>query len=105
MVARKIRISTANRHGLALWCSSRSPWAAVRLPSYRRTLHANASIDFSSFNGGAVGQLGARLDGIEEVVGSNPIGSTKFLSGIPYTKQEKSGFAKTLLILRTWGAA
>ncbi len=23
-------------------------------------------------------QLGARLDGIEEVVGSNPIGSTKF---------------------------
>ena len=24
-------------------------------------------------------QLGARLDGIEEVVGSNPIGSTKFL--------------------------
>jgi hypothetical protein len=27
-------------------------------------------------NGGAVAQLGARLDGIEEVVGSNPIGST-----------------------------
>jgi hypothetical protein len=26
---------------------------------------------------GAVAQLGARLDGIEEVVGSNPIGSTK----------------------------
>ena len=25
---------------------------------------------------GAVAQLGARLDGIEEVVGSNPIGST-----------------------------
>jgi hypothetical protein len=24
-----------------------------------------------------VAQLGARLDGIEEVVGSNPIGSTK----------------------------
>jgi hypothetical protein len=36
----------------------------------------NASIDVSSFNGGAVAQLGARLDGIEEVVGSNPIGST-----------------------------
>jgi putative endonuclease len=30
--------------------------------------------------GGAVAQLGARLDGIEEVVGSNPIGSTKFIS-------------------------
>jgi hypothetical protein len=27
--------------------------------------------------GGAVAQLGARLDGIEEVVGSNPISSTK----------------------------
>ena len=27
---------------------------------------------------GAVAQLGARLDGIEEVVGSNPIGSTKY---------------------------
>ena len=29
------------------------------------------------YPGGAVAQLGARLDGIEEVVGSNPIGSTK----------------------------
>jgi hypothetical protein len=27
-----------------------------------------------------VAQLGARLDGIEEVVGSNPIGSTKTLA-------------------------
>ena len=32
-------------------------------------------INFVS-TGGAVAQLGARLDGIEEVVGSNPIGST-----------------------------
>jgi hypothetical protein len=32
------------------------------------------------FCGGAVAQLGARLDGIEEVVGSNPIGSTNFPS-------------------------
>ena len=30
----------------------------------------------SRYPGGAVAQLGARLDGIEEVVGSNPIGST-----------------------------
>ena len=30
------------------------------------------------YSGGAVAQLGARLDGIEEVVGSNPIGSTNF---------------------------
>lgn len=28
--------------------------------------------------GGAVAQLGARLDGIEEVEGSNPFGSTSF---------------------------
>jgi hypothetical protein len=33
---------------------------------------------FLYFSGGAVAQLGARLDGIEEVVGSNPIGSTSF---------------------------
>ena len=31
----------------------------------------------SIFKGGAVAQLGARLDGIEEVEGSNPFGSTK----------------------------
>jgi hypothetical protein len=34
--------------------------------------------------GGAVAQLGARLDGIEEVVGSNPIGSTKVSSLISF---------------------
>ncbi len=34
---------------------------------------------FARSYGGAVAQLGARLDGIEEVVGSNPIGSTRFL--------------------------
>ena len=33
-----------------------------------------------SVGGGAVAQLEARLDGIEEVVGSNPIGSTKSFS-------------------------
>jgi hypothetical protein len=35
--------------------------------------------------GGAVAQLGARLDGIEEVVGSNPIGSTKDKRSSPET--------------------
>jgi hypothetical protein len=35
--------------------------------------------------GGAVAQLGARLDGIEEVVGSNPIGSTKNMGSNPET--------------------
>ena len=36
-------------------------------------------------DGGAVAQLGARLDGIEEVVGSNPIGSTKHSGSNPDT--------------------
>jgi hypothetical protein len=36
---------------------------------------------------GAVAQLGARLDGIEEVVGSNPIGSTKFLKPLTIFSQ------------------
>jgi hypothetical protein len=31
---------------------------------------------------GAVAQLGARLDGIEEVRGSNPLGSTNISSGL-----------------------
>ncbi len=38
-------------------------------------------LNLKTFFGGAVAQLGARLDGIEEVVGSNPIGSTKY---VPY---------------------
>jgi hypothetical protein len=46
--------------------ATRSPWSL---------LCACASI--GKYSGGAVAQLGARLDGIEEVVGSNPIGSTK----------------------------
>jgi hypothetical protein len=37
--------------------------------------HEGAVLALNYF-GGAVAQLGARLDGIEEVVGSNPIGST-----------------------------
>src|SRR5882724_2419238 len=36
-----------------------------------------AMLAFEEYVGGAVAQLGARLDGIEEVVGSNPISSTK----------------------------
>ena len=39
--------------------------------------HSYGKLDSS---GGAVAQLGARLDGIEEVVGSNPIGSTILLN-------------------------
>ena len=31
---------------------------------------------------GAIAQLGERLNGIQEVVGSIPIGSTKFIKGL-----------------------
>jgi hypothetical protein len=43
-------------------------------------------INFGSSSGGAVAQLGARLDGIEEVVGSNPIGSTNLILFNPIAK-------------------
>jgi hypothetical protein len=43
---------------------------------------ANA-VKSDSPTGGAVAQLGARLDGIEEVEGSNPFGSTKFQIFVP----------------------
>jgi hypothetical protein len=38
-----------------------------------------------------VAQLGARLDGIEEVVGSNPIGSTNFVFLFNYLPQSLRG--------------
>jgi hypothetical protein len=41
--------------------------------------------------GGAVAQLGARLDGIEEVVGSNPIGSTNLLSSFQSDSENFKG--------------
>jgi hypothetical protein len=46
-------------------------------PGQDLTLRHRDTIELKVFLvGGAVAQLGARLDGIEEVVGSNPIGST-----------------------------
>jgi hypothetical protein len=45
--------------------------------------------------GGAVAQLGARLDGIEEVVGSNPIGSTKNSNELPGAVQKTSAHNST----------
>ena len=42
----------------------------------RYTFSLMVVLKLNSLHGGAVAQLGARLDGIEEVVGSNPIGST-----------------------------
>jgi hypothetical protein len=41
--------------------------------------------------GGAVAQLGARLDGIEEVVGSNPIGSTNLLTSFQSVSKNFKG--------------
>ena len=49
-------------------------------------------INFWSTPGGAVAQLGARLDGIEEVVGSNPIGSTKKFQVRPGHMAEYIGY-------------
>ena len=52
--------------------------------------------------GGAVAQLGARLDGIEEVVGSNPIGSTKLRGSstrAPRSKRAKLYFHRTSCLL------
>jgi hypothetical protein len=46
-------------------------------------------LNLNSLHGGAVAQLGARLDGIEEVVGSNPIGSTNYLRVRPGDMGEK----------------
>ena len=57
-----------------------------RLSSSKRlglTLSRAGCYKFPIARGGAVAQLGARLDGIEEVVGSNPISSTRFKAGFP----------------------
>jgi hypothetical protein len=45
----------------------------------RRKARKDGCGKLKTIDGGAVAQLGARLDGIEEVVGSNPIGSTNFV--------------------------
>src|SRR3984893_9969614 len=50
---------------------------AVRFDLNRTGCYKNSS------PGGAVAQLEARLDGIEEVEGSNPFGSTKFFGNPP----------------------
>ena len=48
---------------------------------------ARRDVNIDGLFGGAVAQLGARLDGIEEVVGSNPISSTK-LSNHPLVRSK-----------------
>jgi hypothetical protein len=50
-----------------------SEWLPAQDAPWRAVINSRSS------SGGAVAQLGARLDGIEEVVGSNPIGSTKLI--------------------------
>jgi hypothetical protein len=54
------------------------PQKATNRRTYGRGPLPDVSIIVDCSSGGAVAQLGARLDGIEEVVGSNPIGSTNF---------------------------
>jgi hypothetical protein len=56
-----------------LWLNARTT------TDWRPLMDESSARMLTSLNrpGGAVAQLGARLDGIEEVVGSNPIGSTK----------------------------
>ena len=73
----------------------------ARTTTDRRPLMDEASARMlTSLNrpGGAVAQLGARLDGIEEVVGSNPIGSTKELNDDPklYSIEPARSFADPL---------
>ena len=53
-------------------------WCKRSLTLVVRGCYKNKAETNQDFPGGAVAQLGARLDGIEEVVGSNPIGSTNF---------------------------
>ena len=45
-------------------------------------------------------QLGARLDGIEEVVGSNPIGSTKLFGNSEIPKDVVQSMEAACVILR-----
>ena len=65
-----------------------------------RKLPAICGFCFAKMPGwcGAVAQLGARLDGIEEVVGSNPIGSTKFFG----FSKSSFNFFKALLNFSTF---
>jgi hypothetical protein len=49
-----------------------------------------------------VAQLGARLDGIEEVVGSNPIGSTNFKLSLTASYPVYIPLNKALGIPRDW---
>src|SRR5258705_6395204 len=53
-----------------------------------------------AYFGGAVAQLGARLDGIEEVVGSNPIGSTNSDPCISFTSCKATPQAASTLVKR-----
>jgi hypothetical protein len=57
-------------------------------------------LKLNSLYGGAVAQLGARLDGIEEVVGSNPIGSTNFVSSFQFDSKNFNGHLGALSHLR-----
>ncbi len=52
-----------------------------------------ARYDFGSYRGGPVAQLGARLNGIQEVRGSNPLWSTKSSFPAPYPEKQLNACA------------
>jgi hypothetical protein len=62
------------QHSYFLAVQFQNQWAEAGGPGL--TVCAGDAIKLAKARGGAVAQLEARLDGIEEVVGSNPIGST-----------------------------
>jgi hypothetical protein len=78
--------STAWTRGRALRCLRRLAFSALvaanrKLIRQRATTRFDAARiecdnGFQSLHSGAVAQLGARIDGIDEVTGSNPVGST-----------------------------
>src|ERR1700677_2559160 len=63
-------------------CARRCPAARKLLQQHVTTRFDAARTEcdngFQSYNSGAVAQLGARIDGIDEVTGSNPVGSTTY---------------------------
>ena len=65
-------------------CRNEEGWNSIRL-ARRSTARKDECGKLKTIHGGAVAQLGARLDGIEEVVGSNPIGSTILPGSSPET--------------------
>ena len=89
-------------HTKSLDSKSKTCKAAARLHTWTRgakVILKGRSCGKLRKSGGAVAQLGARLDGIEEVVGSNPIGSTKNSSNFKFLMAFSNGKALILSIV------